>query len=157
MSNFKDCYNVSLRDVVDTPSIRSRYSKSLHVSLAVTSPSRTRQEFKDECDVNLIVKRHAETGLWQGSLKPPTRCPQFVDIANAPDAQTAHNLFIQARDAFMSLPSVVRKRFDNNPHELIAFVSEDSNYDDALKLGLVNERPPVVSPIPPVVDNLPAE
>lgn len=157
MDTVKDSTNVYFRDNVDSAPIRSRYGQSVSVSLAMTTPSKTRQDAKDECDVNLIVKRHAETGLWQNNLKTPTRCPQFVDIANAPDAQTAHNLFIQARESFMQLPSDVRKRFDNNPHELIAFVSDDTNYNEALKYGLVNERPPALEDTPPLVDNLPKE
>lgn len=157
MEIVKDGTNVSISNNANSPFIRSRYSERLSVSLAMTSPTKTRQEFKEECDVNLIVKRHAETGLWQNNLKVPTRCPQFIDISNAPDAQTAHNLFIQARESFMALPSDVRKRFNNNPHELIAFVSDDSNYDEALKYGLVNERPPVLPPTPPLVENKPVE
>lgn len=136
-------------DIPNSPFIRSRYDQHDSVSFKVETPSMTRQEFKDECDVNIIVARHAETGLWDKNLKPPTRCPQFIDIANAPDAMTAHNLFIQAREAFMSLPANVRRDMDNNPNELIAFVSDDNNYDKALEYGLVNKRPdPLPTPTP---------
>lgn len=152
---------LSTGDIPDSPVIRSRYDKHDSVSIEMTTPSMTRQECKDECDINLIVARHAETGLWSNSLKPPTLVPKFIDIANAPDAITAHNLFIQAEQAFQQLPASVRKEFNNSPHELIAFVSNDSNYEKALSLGLVNERvvaqpapsaPPIESVVPPATE-----
>jgi len=45
-------------------------------SIVFTQPSLTRQSFKDECDVNLIVKRYTETGMINHI---PRTNPQYGD------------------------------------------------------------------------------
>jgi len=45
-------------------------------AIVFTQPSLTRQSFKDECDVNLIVKRYTETGMINHI---PRTKPQYGD------------------------------------------------------------------------------
>jgi len=45
-------------------------------AIKFTEPSLTRQSFKDECDVNLIVKRYTETGMINHI---PRTTPQYGD------------------------------------------------------------------------------
>jgi len=45
-------------------------------AIVFTQPSLTRQSFKDECDVNLIVKRYTETGMINHI---PRRTPEYGD------------------------------------------------------------------------------
>jgi len=52
-------------------------------------------------------------------------------------------------DAFAALPAKIRARFSNRPAELVAFVSDSANYDEAVELGLI--VPKVVKEVPPAV------
>ena len=40
----------------------------------------------------------------------------------------------------MALPSDVRSRFGNNPAELLDFLNDNSNYDEAIRLGLIHAK-----------------
>jgi phage internal scaffolding protein len=51
------------------------------------------------------------------------------------------NQVIAAEDEFMRLPADLRARFENDPAQLIEFLENLENKDEAIKLGLVN--PPV--------------
>jgi len=114
-----------------------------------SSLDRTHQEFKDECDINNILKRYQATGVMPQPWKSPP-VPKWGDFASAPDYFEAQQLLLEARQSFMNLPAKVRTRFNNNPGELLAFVQDPRNTDEARALGLVNpasaEAPPPPSP-----------
>jgi len=97
----------------------------------------TQQSFKDECDINRIVSQYVKTGTWSGSLRPPTRVPQFGDFSNVLEYQESMNKIIEAQEAFDALPARVRERFQNDPALLLAFLDDESNLSEAEKLGLV--------------------
>lgn len=113
------------------------------------------QSFKDECDINTIVKRFGLTG----ELPSNVRMPTYGDFTGLMDYQQAQNALIAARDAFLAMPAEVRKRFDDDPGKFVAFCDDKGNLEEARKLGLVPELelhpvdPPVVKPPvdPPVV------
>lgn len=104
-----------------------------------------KQQFKNECNINNILKKYRETGI------PPQvtdAARHYGDFATVTDYQTAVNSVMSAEAAFAALPSNVRKRFDNSPEALIGFVSDANNLDEAIALGLV-AKPPEASPIVP--------
>lgn len=105
----------------------------LDESLAVQSEA-------DEADINTIVKRF---GL---GVPLPTGVvmPVYGDFTGVSDYQSALNLINQANEGFMSFPADVRARFDNNPANMIAFIEDDSNREEAAKLGLLMTPSPVV-------------
>lgn len=85
-------------------------------------PSKTRQEFMEECDVNEIWRRYESQG---GKWPPPENgsIPTYVDFVGMPDLQGAMKSMIEAEDAFMSLPAAVRKEFDNDALRFVEFAS----------------------------------
>ena len=101
------------------------------------TPSRTCQEFKDECDVNNILRNYVSTGvLTHVSDKEPV----FGDFSEVPsDYGEALALIQRSREQFEALPSEVRERFDNQPVNLIKFLQDEKNKDEAIKLGLVKK------------------
>lgn len=96
-------------------------------------PGKTQAQFKDECDINRIMKRYKNTGI------PPAarRGGVYGDFSNVGDYREALEKIQEAEEDFASLPSEVRSRFKNDPGRLIAFVSDPKNADEAVKLGLV--------------------
>lgn len=101
-------------------------------------PSRTKQSFAAECNVNNIVARFPDlTQLGAGS----GRQPRFGDISGVEDLHSAMNMVFEAEARFAELPSAVRSRFRNDPVELVNFLGDENNRDEAVKLGLVNGPP----------------
>lgn len=109
----------------------------IHVETVNQEPTLAQQQFKDECDINNIMKRYADTGQLT-HLRNQTGV--FADFSEIPDYQGSLNRVLDAQNAFMQLPAEVRTRFRNDPGYLIDFLQDPNNYDEALKLGLVNER-----------------
>ena len=77
-----------------------------------------KQSFKDDCDVNLIVKRHAQTGMWD-HLNP--RMPTYGDNSGAMELQDAIETVRNATDEFWALPAEVRAICNNDP---VVFMQE---------------------------------
>lgn len=100
--------------------------------------SLTKQSFAKAADINEIVRRFGLTGQLPVASQ---RVPLNGDFCNAPDFQSSMNLLIAARERFDALPAKVRARFGQDPGQMIAFLENDANRDEAMKLGLI-ERPP---------------
>lgn len=102
--------------------------------LVCPEPTLTQQNFAEECDYNAIMSK------WQRGVEPthlnPLN-PQYADVSSIEDYQTAMNTVLQAEAAFNALPAKIRERFQNDPAEFVAFVSNDDNYTEAVNLGLV--------------------
>lgn len=98
----------------------------------------TQQQFKDECDINNIIKNYSQTGVLPVSQKVGA----FLDVSNVADYQTALQTVFEAQKAFDALPSSIRSKFENDPNQLLAFIEDDKNYDEALKLGLLEKQSP---------------
>jgi phage internal scaffolding protein len=99
--------------------------------------SLAQQHFKDECDINNILRQFNITGL----LPESTLSPRYGDFTGIGDYHTALNQVIAAEDEFMSLPATLRARFENDPALLIEFLNNPENYNEAISLGLVDPKP----------------
>lgn len=115
------------------PMIRTRYMGSKKTPTILEPGSRTKKAMKDECDVNKIMKKYKTTGLITHVNQTKA---QWGDFSDASDYQQALNSLINAQESFERLPAVVRKRFDNDPGKLLAFLDDESNNEEAIKLGL---------------------
>lgn len=106
-------------------------------------PSLTRQEFAEECDINALMKRyegHAIGG--PGNLAPAE--PMYVDFAELPQDLLGYMNFMEdAQRSFMTLPAHVRRDFDNNAYEFVAFASDPGNLEQMRSWGLA---PPAKAP-----------
>lgn len=134
-------------DTTETPIVKERITSAMRakfrtiinarrVQSAVSGQSRVQQNFKDEVDINRIVKKGNATGVWPTSQKQP----MFGDFADAPSYHEALNVVIEAEELFGSLPSHVRKRFHNNPEDFLTFAHDPKNSDEMVKLGLAKKR-----------------
>lgn len=104
-------------------------------ALYCDEPSMTKQSFKDECDINLIVQR-AVSGADISHVN--SRVAQYGDFTNIPDFQAALDMVNRAHGMFMSLDGFVRERFSNDPAKMVSFLNDPKNRDEAIRLGLVN-------------------
>ena len=95
---------------------------------------RTMQEFKDECDINNILKKYQRSGLVDHVREFEGR---YGDFTAAVDYHEAMNITIQAQEMFMTLPSAIRARFENDPGEFLAFANNPENEDELREMGLL--------------------
>lgn len=100
----------------------------------------TEQHHKDDCDINAIVQRYAQTGETPDSVKRSQ--PFYGDFTDVPDLLEAKVRLQRTDEAFNALGAEVRRRFDNKVEKLISFLAEEKNLDEAIKLGLVVPKPP---------------
>lgn len=126
---------------------KSRYAVTGEkVGITFEKPTMTQQQFKDDADINNIIAKFEVTGVLGDPLQPATRTPQFGDFSEMPSYQEAQNVLVQARNAFMALPSNIRERFGNSPEAYFDFVQNlkegSDEYVEAVRLGIVNK--PVV-------------
>lgn len=117
-----------------------------------TKPSRTQQNFRDECDINMIVSRYKKTGLL---THVKYSSGTFEDLTLLPDYKEAMNVIAIGTEAFASVPAKLRARFNNDVGEFLQFVHDPLNEDELVKLGLAKARV-VVPPVVPAVRENPA-
>jgi len=118
-----------------TPYNYDKDAASNESGLACEEPSLAQQHFKDECDINNILRQFNITGL----LPESPLSPRYGDFSGIGDYHTALNRVIAAQDEFEALPAQIRARFNNDPAELIEFLEDDKNRPEAETLGLVEK------------------
>lgn len=98
--------------------------------------SKTSQSFKDECDINNVIKRGIKNGFLPETFQNQ-KTPRYGDFTNVPDFQTALNRVNQMKDEFNALPAEVRAKFENDPSKLLEFIINPNNEEEAIKLGIL--------------------
>lgn len=96
----------------------------------------TEQAHKNECDINHILMKYDKTGLITNISRFKGT---FGDISGA-DFKTMQDKIASAKSMFEQLPPDIRKRFDNKPHELLTFMDNPDNRNEAIKLGLIRKE-----------------
>lgn len=109
---------------------------SLATALHCPEPTRTQQQFKDECDINILYSRYLETGEIPQVLDEGLAYGDFTGIF---DFKTAMNAVRAAEETFTQLPARIKNRFDNDPQKLLEFMNKEENRDEAEFLGLVTK------------------
>lgn len=129
-----------------TEKFRSAYSAHVRKPIICDEKSLTQQCFKQECDVNHILRKYRKTQLLE---HVNTYQGNYGDVSNIPDLQTALSIVTNAHEAFNSVPSDIRKKFDNDPIAFVNFASNPDNLDSLRELGLAKPIPPVTVPETP--------
>jgi len=110
--------------------------RSMAGDLTDFGPSRTQQHLAQECDVNEIVARATRTGILGDPMAINQRLATFQDVADVGDLHTTINKINAANMAFLELPADLRARFSNDPAELLEFLKDPKNMQEAVDLGL---------------------
>lgn len=127
--------------------VRSAYNYdvdevSLDNGLLCQDESLAQQNFAPDCDINNIVATFTRTG----DLPAAPMSPRFGDFTGICDFHSALNQVLAAQEAFMELPASLRARFGNDPQNLILFLDDPSNREEAEALGLVDRREDLSTP-----------
>lgn len=131
----------------ERPHVRTRWSNLRNPFVPKTPPEncKTQQQFKDECDMNRIVK-NAMRGVapaWLNSAQP-----QYGDFSEVPNIGDAYDLVGKAEAAFMNLPAQLRLELGNDPRNLNTLTR-----DQATRHGLL-KKAPEPDPVDPAISAL---
>lgn len=114
------------------------------VDVLFDEPSRTRQEFAAECDINVIMAGYERSGVL--SHMNPVQ-PMYLDLSEGvPDLRESLDIVRTATESFMSLPARVRAQFDNDPVAFVDYCGVEANRDQLKEWGLLKPE----APEPPV-------
>jgi len=113
------------------------------VQITFTEPTVTKQEMREETNINLIMAKFQRTGMVSHLNEHQAQ----YSFATGDDFLASMLIINKAQDMFDELPSSVRKRFANSPHDFLEFVQNPDNADDLVNMGL-STAPPLPSPSP---------
>lgn len=121
------------------PKFKKPYQKRERVSLSFLDEDgercvgRCKQSFKNECDVNLILKRYDRDGIITHVARSTAEYGDFTEVN---EYRENLDFVMAAQAAFAELPSHVRKRFGNDPGEFFEFATDPKNESELVELGL---------------------
>lgn len=152
MSKSSDAPKVERVAVPLLPRIRSAYdgSRVRFPLLCDLAKDRTQQSFKDECDINVLMKRYERTGILPVGRDVP---PQFGDVTSL-DFTESMNQVAAVRGVFSQLDARTRARFENDPSQMLDFLADPANAAEAVKLGLISQSETVVDERGQSADNV---
>lgn len=117
-------------------------SERFRVVADVGGPSMTKQSFKKDCDIHVILKQFDRTGLVTHLNKYPVG---YSDVSDLGDFRDSMNVVLEAERMFATVPSKIRARFGNDPAAFLDFVMNPDNLAEMVDLGLA-VRPVEVPP-----------
>lgn len=103
-------------------------------------PGRTKQSFKKDCDVNVIMRKYAKTGVMDPAVLEK-RKGVYGDFTGIEDFMECQSKVLRAREVFSHLDAGVRSRFGHNVGNLIQWLNAPENMNEALKLGFFGVEP----------------
>lgn len=98
------------------------------------------QHMRDECDVNVIMRRYQSTGVLTHVRDEATAI--YGDFYDAPDYKTGAELILAADNLFMELPSSVRDHFKNSAGDFVEFAGNPENLEQMREWGLAPKANP---------------
>lgn len=138
MTGFKQGVNT------DGEPLRDFYIERRHAGIDCSKDGRTRQEFADECDINILLARYEKTGVINHFNQ---QAPAYLDVGEVPDLAEAIGLVERANEAFMTLPAAARREFDNDPIKFVEFAADPANVARMREWGLAAPAPVEPSPV----------
>ena len=125
-----------LKELPNGKHIILRKNGSRRVITINTDPSLSDQQWKEDCDTNTILQKFTKTGQVTHLAK---RQGSFADVSNVEELLPSLMKLKNAEQEFSQLPSTIRNRFNNSPIELLKFIQNPDNREEAIKLGLIPE------------------
>lgn len=106
---------------------------------------RTKQSFKDETDINKIMKKAQVSGSLSHLLKYPA--PVYGEFEGV-DLLEAHRLIDRANEIFNDLPSEIKNEFGHDALKFAGFASDPANNEKLAEILPALARPGTQFPNP---------
>ena len=134
------------------PQFRTPYELQPSVGLSFNLPSKTQQQFKDECDLEQLLKRHNIYDLI-GLANSGGREPLYADVSEVPDFAESQNHLRRATEYFEGLPSDIRSKFNNSLSEFLTVLNSGNAVKELQELGILKKEaePVKTEPVQPVM------
>lgn len=127
--------------------IELRENGTRRVYIVNDQPTKTDQSQAPACDVNNIMAQYKKTGQITHLAKVKG---VFADLSAISDLHASMNEVTLAQQAFDALPAELRFRFQNSPLEMLNFLNNPKNDQEAIALGLKIPRQKDEIPSPQV-------
>lgn len=118
--------------------IIEKQGKRKRVATYNSEPTRTQQQYKDQVNINNIMDRYKKTGTIAHIRNAASGT--YMDLTEIPDLQGSLMQIKKAELAFLEIPAQVRLKFNNDPSQLITYLKDSKNHDEAIQLGLMVKR-----------------
>lgn len=115
-------------------------------ALYCADPSLTKQEFKDDTDINFILERFARSG----EQPPPVLPEHFMDLTTKLTYQDVEQRLADANKIFYELPAAIREESLNSPARWADQVTKaiaKGDGDRLVELGLAAEELKAAKPL----------
>lgn len=120
---------------------KQRLARRGRVTIKFTEPTLTKQSFKDECNINLIMAKYQKSG----AITHLQNHEGSYGFASAVDFTESMQIVTKANSMFADLPSSIRTKFENEPAKFLEFVQNPENAKELVELGLATPRTPTPS------------
>lgn len=107
---------------------------------------RTKQSFKDQCDINKIIRQYVRSGVVQHLSDS---LGGYGDVSEIGDYREALHRVMEAERVFGALPADIRAHFGNDPAALLDAYTDPSRVGELRELGLLAPEAPPAPPGPP--------
>lgn len=124
--------------------LRSMFVVHKRVSLDASHDGKTRQEFADECDINVLLAAYERNGVLNHYNSSE---PAYFDVTNVPDLQESLDIVARAEMAFMTLSAKVRAEFENDPVKFVAYAEDPANLERMREWKLAPPAPVEPGPV----------
>lgn len=137
------------------PNIYTRFKRPPKVSIYFKNPSLTEQCHKNDCEIDVILKRYQQTGFLVNPLEKSNRIPQFGDFSDLVGYQEQQNRLCKVKEHFEALPSQIRLMFGNDVGNYLQAMNDPARTEELIKLGLLKratsdvQTPSDTSPLSP--------
>jgi len=117
----------------------------------------TKDSFKDECDINNIIRR-----FLKGGTLPDFVPGVYADVTQYGDFREVRERIRLADEYFDTLPAEIRERFNNDTASLLEAVADPNRKEELQQLGLfpgdeiISDAPGATPPTPPPVPPAPS-
>lgn len=111
------------------------YQPTARVSIDCSVGGRTKQSFKNECDINNIMSKFEKSGLLDHVNHHKG---DYGDFVGYDDYHSCVNQVLDAQEAFASIPSKIRALFGNDPASFMDFAQNPDNMTEMVKMGLAH-------------------
>lgn len=116
---------------------RTHYSGYNRHAFECLGDSMTQQQFAEECEIKNIMKKYDSSGFFDHINRNPA---QYGDFTQVTDLAGAIDKINEAQENFMTIPSDIRKRFDNSAQKFYLFAQNPDNFDELIDMGLATQR-----------------
>lgn len=103
-------------------------------------PSKTSQEFAQECNLRAVIQNYEATGQFYNALDPKHMRPReqvFIDARGIENLEQVGEVMSRARDTFLKLPARFRAVFENSPEVFSAVLNTPGALKSLIDRGLI--------------------